>query len=348
MSRHYKDVRSFPGRLRRKWVFVAIGAVLVLLINRYHPFERAALAPAAPESPANAQISRAEGEAQGARLAALSPDVGVSHPYADALPAQEPETPAWKRNAVPVSVPSGALKIAIVIDDLGLDSARGRRTEDLPAPLTLAFLPYAPKVAEKARAARAKGHEILVHMPMEPLGAQADSGPVTLKESMSPEDFRRLLESNLDALDGYVGINNHMGSRLTSDAGAMALVMEALAARGLLFLDSRTTPETVAERTAQAHGVPSLARDVFLDDDPSPAAVRESLRRLEETARRKGSAVAIGHPKDATLDALAEWIPGAKEKGFVFVPVSALAREAPLQQPQALPASAPQGVLPPG
>lgn len=329
---------SFSGRRRRKWVFVAIGALLLLVLERYSPFEKpyaprprpplsAPAQPVAAEPKEATEATEAEENRTALEVAAISPDVGVVHPYAAALPDPLPPRaplPAWQKNAVASHPPSGALRIAIVIDDVGIDRPRSERTLALPAPVTLAFLPYARDVRALARRAREDGHEILVHMPMEPMGGSVDPGPVTLTHAMTPERFNRLLAENLEALDGYVGINNHMGSRLTADPQAMARVMIQMRRRGLLFLDSRTVAQSVAADTAAAFGVPHAARDVFLDNDPDPAAVRAALARLEATARRNGSAIAIGHPKDATLAALESWIPTLEAKGFALVPISAL------------------------
>jgi hypothetical protein len=117
-----------------------------------------------------------------------------------------------------------------------------------------------------------------------------------------------------------------MGSRVTADARAMAVLMDEVAGRGLLFLDSRTTVDTVAEGLARARSVPFVARDVFLDNDQSADKVEHQLAEVERVARRKGFAVAIGHPHAATRNALAAWLPQAARRGFQLVPVSSLAR----------------------
>jgi polysaccharide deacetylase 2 family uncharacterized protein YibQ len=236
--------------------------------------------------------------------------------------------PAWERNAMPASVAPGQPMIAIVIDDMGVDRARSDKAMELPAPLTLAYLAYARDLAAQAGAARAAGHELLVHVPMEPSGAGADPGPNALLTALGPAELARRIDWNLTQFDRFVGINNHMGSRATEDAALMDTVMTRLAARGLLFLDSRTSGATVAQSAAARHGIPALRRDVFLDHDPSPIAVRTALLEVEEVARRQGHAIAIGHPKDATIDALREWLPDARARGFALVPVSAIARRA--------------------
>ena len=117
-----------------------------------------------------------------------------------------------------------------------------------------------------------------------------------------------------------------MGSRFTADRGAMQPVLAELGARGLYFIDSRTTAATVAADMARAAGLPAASRDVFLDNETVAAAVRARLAEAETIARRRGSAIAIGHPHDATLAALAAWLPEARARGFTLVPASAVVR----------------------
>jgi polysaccharide deacetylase 2 family uncharacterized protein YibQ len=223
-------------------------------------------------------------------------------------------------------VPPGRVPIAIVIDDMGVDRARSERAAALPAPLTLAFLPYARGFEAQIAAARAHGHEILVHMPMQPVGLE-DPGPEALTVALDGNEIRRRLAAALDRAGPAVGINNHMGSRFTVERDAMRPVLEELQARGLLFLDSRTAGATVGPGLARAMGVPYATRDVFLDNDPSIVAVQARLAELEATSRRQGHGIAIGHPHDGTIAALTQWLPGAVSRGFALVPVSTIVRQ---------------------
>jgi hypothetical protein len=144
---------------------------------------------------------------------------------------------------------------------------------------------------------------------------------------MTENEIGRRTAKALDGYDGYVGVNNHMGSRFTAYKPGMQIVLEQIRARGMLFLDSRTTKDTVGDQLAQELGVPSMSRNVFLDDDESPAAVRRKLAETEEVARRQGFVVAIGHPHEATLQALAEWLPTLSAKGLVLAPATAALRK---------------------
>jgi len=233
---------------------------------------------------------------------------------------------SWRRNALPFRDLDGKPLIAIVIDDVGLDRPHSKRAWELPGPLTMSFLPYAKDLREQAKAARAHGQELMLHLPMEPTG-RADPGPNALLVSLPDAELKQRVTMALDSFDGYVGVNNHMGSRFTAFKPGMETVLRQFKARGLLFLDSRTTPQSVGDPLARELGVPSVARNVFLDDDESLGAVRRRLAETEEVARRQGFAVAIGHPHEATIQALADWLPTVSGKGFALAPLSAVLRK---------------------
>ncbi|MCS6878661.1 MAG: divergent polysaccharide deacetylase family protein [Geminicoccaceae bacterium] len=209
----------------------------------------------------------------------------------------------------------------MILDDLGLDTEATRRAIRLPAPLTLSFLPYGRDTPALAREARAAGHEVFVHLPMEPRGGE-DPGPMALLFGLPREELRRRLLWAIGRVPGAVGANNHMGSRLTADARAMAEVMSELARLSLTFVDSMTTPASLAGAIARANGVPAIARDLFLDHDPAPASIRARLAEAERIARTFGTAVAIGHPRATTLAALAEWLPSLAARGVGIAPAT--------------------------
>ena len=242
-------------------------------------------------------------------------------------PPARSDQPPWLRYAVVPPALHGRPHIAIVIDDLGLDRRRTERTIALPAPLTLSFLGYANDLPQLAEEGHHAGHELLVHVPMEPLSRSEDMGPNGLAVGLGADEVLRRLRWNLARFDGYVGINNHMGSRFTASAENMAPVMAELKARGLLFLDSRTIARSAGVELARRYGVPHAARDVFLDNEVNAPAIATQLAEVEAVARRNGSAVAIGHPHDATIAELARWIGELPKKGFVLVPLSAIVRE---------------------
>ena len=198
--------------------------------------------------------------------------------------------------AVAQAVAGNQPLIVIVLDDMGLDRHHAARAIGLRAPLTLAFMSYADDLVRQIAGARENGHEIMLHVPMEPVDADEDPGPNVLLLDHDEAELRRHLNWVLDRAEGYVGINNHMGSRFTRDEAAMSIVMAELERRGLAFLDSRTTNESVAEIMADRFSVPVISRDVFLDNEPAPEKIEAQLARVEEIARRQGHAVAIGIP----------------------------------------------------
>jgi polysaccharide deacetylase 2 family uncharacterized protein YibQ len=245
---------------------------------------------------------------------------------ASAPPGLMSDEPAWIANAVPTAPPDGRPEIAVIIDDAGVDRVHTGVAIRLKGPLTISFLPYAGDLAGQVRAARAHRHEVMLHVPMEPNGPFAEPEPYLLRARQGSNEIQRRLARDLDALPGIVGINNHMGSLFTSDPHALAPVMEELARRGLLFVDSRTTARSLAQESAQAHGLPNAGRDVFLDHYEGQAEVRKRLLETERVARRQGYAIAIGHPRAATLAELALWIDEVESKGYRLVPVSAIVR----------------------
>lgn len=236
------------------------------------------------------------------------------------------DQPAWLRNSVAMRAPVNGPMIAIVLDDVGVAKAHAEMAIDLPAPITLSMMTYADGVAEMAAQARAKGHELMLHVPMQPVNPKVNPGPHALMVGLSPAELKQRLDWGLDRFKGFIGINNHMGSRFTQDDAGMRVVMQELRARGLLFLDSKTISNSVGDKLAREMGVAHVARDVFLDDDMSPAAVARQLAITERVARKQGYAVAIGHPHPATIAVLKKWLVEAKQRGFVLVPLSAIAR----------------------
>ncbi len=257
---------------------------------------------------------------------AATPDPSANNRLVPAPPATTQLTTAWVNNAVPSPSSFDRPLIAIIIDDLGIDQPRSHQAMELPVPLTLAFLPYAPHLLEQIDFGRQHGHEFLVHIPMEALDPHNDPGPDSLTVDLPPEEIVRRLDLALSKFTGYIGINNHMGSRFTMDAASLAPVMTELQQRGLLFLDSRTAPRSIAASTAIDFGVAAVARDVFIDHIRTPEAVREQLAVLERVALKKGTAIGIGHPDDITLEALREWLPTVSERGFTLVPLSVVAK----------------------
>ena len=230
----------------------------------------------------------------------------------------------WKVNAVSVSAPiDDKPQISIVIDDLGLLKKRTLGVIKLEAPLTLAFLPYAQDLKDVTRYAKEQGHELMVHLPMEPKGDK-DPGPHAMLTGVSKDKILEDLHFNLSQFEGYVGINNHMGSAFTEDSRGLDLILNEVHKRGLLVLDSRTSKKSLLAGMAADRNIPNITRDFFLDNKQDLGYILGQLAKLEEMAKRRGSAIAIGHPYAETIEALSEWLPTLNEKGITVVPLSHL------------------------
>jgi polysaccharide deacetylase 2 family uncharacterized protein YibQ len=244
-------------------------------------------------------------EKGGYGLARLEGNVGAARCRVLVLGEEPPKGPAKRETTS--GRPAGALaKLAIVLDDAGASLDVVKEMERLPLTVAVAVLPNAARSAEVARGLGAQGRELLLHMPMEPLGNHGPGpGEGAVEVGLPAQEIHSRVENALEVVRGVRGVNNHMGSRATADRAAMEAVMDALASRGLYFLDSRTTPDTVAEEAARRSGTPALHRDVFLDVVSEPEAIRHALEQAVARAQAQGSAVAIGHVHPLTIEILA-------------------------------------------
>jgi uncharacterized protein len=215
-------------------------------------------------------------------------------------------------------------RLAIILDDVGSDSAAVDTIFTLRYPLTLSILPNHPRSEEIAQEAHRRGYQVMLHLPMESI-ANEKPEVQELRPGMSQAEIANTLDSMLRTVPYAVGVNNHQGSLATSNSQLMAELMPALRNHQLFFVDSRTTAATVAYDAAQNAGVPCAFRNVpFLDDVEEVSAVRHQLEIAAKDAYQKGEAVAIGHPHPATLRALAEFLPQAQSQGIRLVHVSDL------------------------
>lgn len=233
----------------------------------------------------------------------------------------------WQKYAAPiVNVPEGNATVILVIDDLGIVKRTTKDMIEMDVPLTLAFLPYASDISIQANDAYNNGHDVLVHIPMEPKG-NADPGPHALLSSTEASVQMDSINYNLSQFENYVGINNHMGSKFTEDAEAVGRLLGVIKQKGLLVLDSKTTANSVLESLSDENDIPVINRDVFLDNNNDVDYIMGQLAELERTAKKNGNSVGIGHPYPETVSALKRWIPTLKEKGITIVPISQTVRE---------------------
>lgn len=218
--------------------------------------------------------------------------------------------------------------LAIIIDDIGYNATLGERSLLLPGHFTFAVLPLSPHGPRLARLGATWGKEIMLHNPMSNIqGLPLDAG--ALYGEMDRQRFLTTLEHNLQAVPQARGLNNHMGSQLTQEPHAMGWLMEYLGERGLYFIDSRTTADSRAWETAKRYQVPSLQRDVFLDHERDVDQISRQLDSAIALAKRRGYAIAIGHPYPETLEVLEHAQRRLQRAEVTLVPISDLLQALP-------------------
>lgn len=216
-------------------------------------------------------------------------------------------------------------RIALIVDDLGRDVRIVRRLLALETDLSFSILPGGTYARRAAELVHAQNREVLIHLPMEPLGyPEKNPGADALMVGMSAEELRSRLGRFIDQVPYAVGGNNHMGSRFTENQGGMQTVVDYLREKNMFFVDSLTSHKSVAMETAHSAQVPTAVRDVFLDNVPEVDAIVHELHKLVEVAKRRGRAIGICHPYPETLAALEQEIALLKSDDLQFVPVSAL------------------------
>ena len=245
----------------------------------------------------------------------------------------------WGLETIPVSgkaqltevAHESKIYVAIIIDDLGYKKKQDMRAIQLPGNVTYAFLPHTPYVKDMIESVHAQGHEIMLHLPMqstEPFFL----GPGALTNEMTEQEFKQSSVESIRSIPHVKGVNNHMGSLMTSQQESMNWLMDELTQTDLFFVDSRTSVETVAEQAANLYKIKNTRRNVFLDHELNRPAIEFQFNRLIELARKNGSAVAIGHPFSMTLDVLEEKIPQLEAAGIELIKVSSLIEKQSIQQ----------------
>lgn len=244
----------------------------------------------------------------------------------------KPKSPSIPRAATShLPHPSGNHKarLAIILDDVAGDPSAIDDIFTLPNQLTLSVLPNHPRSTDVAEQAHRRGYEVMLHLPME---SEANESPELrqLHSGMSTPEIAEALGEMLRTVPYAVGVNNHQGSRATSDAKLMGELMPLLRERKLFFIDSRTTAATVAYDTAERDGVRTGFRNVpFLDDVQEYGAIRQQLERAIHGAKEKGEAIVIGHPHLETLHVLRDLLPQAHAEGVELVHASKLVHSSP-------------------
>lgn len=215
--------------------------------------------------------------------------------------------------------------MVIVIDDLGDNRGKGLAAINLAGDITYAILPHTPHAKALAKKAHQLGKEVILHAPMESKSGFR-LGPGALEQKQDAAQLKSILNSDFDSIPFVSGINNHMGSLLTEDREKMMDVMDIVHQRNLFFLDSVTTPKTVAWKVAREYGIPYLLRDVFLDNEQNEEYIHQQFKLAVKEATKKGYAVAIGHPYPETIQYLEKALPIIDQLGIKLISASELIR----------------------
>jgi len=213
-------------------------------------------------------------------------------------------------------------RIALIIDDIGYSLSRARQFLELEVPITFSILPHLANSHELAMKIHGKGHEIMLHQPMEPYNPDLDPGPGALYVGYEAERIVRIMEENISGVPFAVGVNNHMGSRFTECQKEINEVIKVIDKRCLFFVDSLTSSCSMAYKTARKLRVSAACRNIFLDNIHDESAILSQLRKLKKHARKYGRAIGIGHPYQETARAIDQFLPGFKESGVSLVHVS--------------------------
>lgn len=245
-------------------------------------------------------------------------------------------TPAAKTSEPQAITPTKAYppisaRVAIIIDDIGYNLKQGLRSARFPASLTLAVLPHSPNGLALAELGFEEGKSIMLHAPMSNI-KQTPLDPGGLTADMLRDEFLLTLRGNLQSIPHVIGINNHMGSYLTQLPEPMRWLMNELKQQQLFFIDSRTSADSRAWEIATEQGLASRKRDVFLDHERSVKAITQQFEQMINLAKRRGSALAIGHPYPETLQVLEQMVPQLRQQGIQLVPIELLLNAPAAQQ----------------
>lgn len=208
--------------------------------------------------------------------------------------------------------------VAIVIDDFGNDMKGTDEILSLPIPLTVAVMPFLSTTKKDAELAHKKGHEVILHLPMEPLhGKKSWLGPGAITSNLSNKEVRERVIKAIEDVPYAVGMNNHMGSKITSDPRIMRIILEVCQEKGLYYLDSKTTGKSVVEKLANELGVPYLENELFIDEQYTTSHIVKQANLLLSRIENDTDIIAIGHvgiAGEKTASVLKQYVPKVKEK----------------------------------
>lgn len=290
--------------------------------------------PPAPSRPAPSPAARAPHRAPspgagGSTAAPAHP--APAPPLRRAVPRPPRENPEDSQSPAVAPAPSGVppggagrARVAVIFDDAGYSLQTAREVMALPRPVTISVLPGLPFSTPIAEEAARRGVQVILHLPVQPDNPGLALGPGGITVDMSDDAIAQTVASDFASVPGAVGTNNHMGSRGTADPRVMRAVLGVVKARRVFFIDSLTSPRSVAAETARTMGVPTAVRAVFLDNQDDETYVRGQFHALIRVSQTHGQAIAIGHVGKVTARVLREMLPEFDEAGIRFVFVSSL------------------------
>ncbi len=276
--------RKPKAKTRLAFILLSLAAAsLIVALATCLPKRQAPAVPSAPRAETAPIPNTPAPQAPDAEGTPLVPDRGRLALRIGSPPAARPERP------------HGEGILAVIIDDAGYNLSDLQPFLEFSGPLTIAVLPNLPHSVETAERVRAAGKGLLLHCPMEPINGDEDPGPGALRTDQSDAEIERLLISAFASVPGAEGLNNHMGSKATADERLMSVVFSFLKREGKYFVDSRTTPDSVAEEVAARFGVPFLRRDGFIDNERDEESLKKTIEAGAAAARSQGKAILIGH-----------------------------------------------------
>ena len=217
-------------------------------------------------------------------------------------------------------------KVAFIIDDLGYETEVAKKIMELEFPIALSILPFLQYSEFTAEEGKKNNKDIMLHLPMEPNDSDADPGPGAIKSYMSEEEIRQAVRDCILNFPYIIGVNNHMGSKITKDREIMEIVLEEIKGYNLFFIDSMTTKDSIAHQVANEVGVKTAVRSVFLDNESDMEYIKGQMLEVQKIALEKGEAIAIGHDRINTFYVLKRMIPELIRAGIEIVPVSELVK----------------------
>jgi len=217
-------------------------------------------------------------------------------------------------------------KIAFIIDDLGYEKEVAQKIIELDFPIALSILPFLQNSEYVAEEGNKNNQEIMLHLPMEPNNSDADPGPGAIKSYMSEEEIRQAVRGSIFDFPYVIGVNNHMGSKITEDRRIMKIILEEIRRYNLFFIDSMTSKNSIAYEVAQEIGVKTAVRSVFLDNENDIEYIKGQMLEAGKIALKDGEAIAIGHSRINTFYVLKRMVPEFIKAGIEIVSVSELVK----------------------